>query len=258
MDLKNLTTLSVRVAHPICYIKFNREKSSNAINQTLISEFHKTLDYCEDKVTIIVIEGSPAAFCVGMDFKDMIENIIASDSIPDDAAPLFTLWQRLAEGPFITISHLEGKVNAGGIGFVSASDIVISRPDVTFSLSEMLFGLIPACVLPFLNQRVGEKRSAYMAMTTWPLGAKKMYEWGLVDHIDAQSNRALGKHLSRVSKISKTAIIQLKTISKQLRSDNYEDHISFATNLNRAVFSNKDNLENIRRYVDHGLLPWEK
>nr|WP_269820011.1 enoyl-CoA hydratase-related protein [Bacillus velezensis] len=42
-----------------------------------------------------------------------------------------------------------GVANAGGIGFVAASDIVIADDTAVFSLSELLFGLFPAMVLPF-------------------------------------------------------------------------------------------------------------
>jgi len=60
------------------------------------------------------------------------------------------LWLRLATVRTVTISHVRGKANAGGIGFVAASDIVLADETAQFSLSELLFGLYPACVLPFL------------------------------------------------------------------------------------------------------------
>ncbi len=62
---------------------------------------------------------------------------------------LYDLWLRLATGPFITISHVRGRVNAGGIGFVATSDIVLAERSAQFSLSELLFGVFPARYFPF-------------------------------------------------------------------------------------------------------------
>jgi 3-carboxymethyl-3-hydroxy-acyl-[acp] dehydratase len=52
----------------------------------------------------------------------------------------------LATGPFVTISHVRGKANAGGLGFMAASDIVLAQEEAQFSLSELLSDSIrPAC-----------------------------------------------------------------------------------------------------------------
>jgi len=53
----------------------------------------------------------------------------------------------------VVIAKVEGKVNAGGVGLVAASDIVVAHTQATFGLSEALFGLLPACVMPFLIRK---------------------------------------------------------------------------------------------------------
>lgn len=79
---------------------------------------------------------------------------------------LYDLWLKMMNGPFITISHVRGTTNAGGFGFVAASDIVIADETAIFNLSELLFGLFPAMVLPFLTGKIGDQRAHYLTLKT--------------------------------------------------------------------------------------------
>ena len=153
MDVVSYATLRVRVQPPICFIQMYRPDASNTINSELIDDLHRALDDAEESgLTVIVLEGLPEVFCLGADFTEVSQG---AQQVTHDPEPLYDLWYRLATGPFITIAHVRGKVNAGGMGFVAASDIAIADASARFSLSELLFGLIPACVMPFLVRRIG-------------------------------------------------------------------------------------------------------
>jgi hypothetical protein len=90
----------------------------------------------------------PEVFCFGADFKEIQKNFENKNQPgQQDPEPLYNLWLQLALGPFITIAHVQGKTNAGGVGFVAACDVVLCDEKAVFSLSELLFGLMPACVL---------------------------------------------------------------------------------------------------------------
>ena len=95
----------------------------------------------------------------------------------------------------MSIAHVRGKANAGGIGFVAACDIVLADSAAVFSLSELLFGLMPACVLPFLVRRIGFAKANAMTLSTQPVGVQVAREWGLVDAFEENSDNLLRKHL---------------------------------------------------------------
>ncbi len=258
MDLISYQTLTVKINASVCFIKFNRPAHDNAINRQLIDEFHQALDRCNEKIKIVVIEGSSTTFCIGMDFNEISEKFSQHEYFANDAEPLFDLWSRLSQGDFISICHVEGRVNAGGMGFIAASDIVIAHPRAQFSLSELLFGLIPACVLPFLNQKIGSNRANYMTMATWPFPAKEMADWGLVNVIDENSLRQLRKHIARLSRINKSTISELKGFSKNISRQDNSTEKKMALKTNHTVFSDQNNLNGIKRYIQHGLFPWEE
>jgi polyketide biosynthesis enoyl-CoA hydratase PksH len=250
-------TLRVRVAQDVCFIQIHRPEANNSINDRLIDEFTAALDRCGPEIKIVVLEGSPEVFCFGADFKGLQQRFQATGRpAVMDPEPMYELWRRLASGPYVTIAHVRGQANAGGMGFVAACDLVICDDKATFSLSELLFGLMPACVLPFLIRRVGFARANYMTLMTEPVTAKTALEWGLVDDCAADSGNLLRKKLLRLRRLSTAAIHRYKRYAQQL-DDSLEAAKSKALEANIEVFSDRANLQKIARYVSTGQFPWE-
>lgn len=249
-------TIQVRFQDGICFLQFDRPDSDNTINGRLVTECHAVLDACEEAATVVVLSGTPEVFCMGADFKAIARSTNGSGDPNDGPDPLYDLWLRLATGPYVSIAHVRGKANAGGVGFVAACDIVLADETAQFSLSELLFGLYPACVLPFLVRRVGFQKAHYLTLTTQPINAKQAGEWGLVDAVDAQSEALLRRHLLRLRRLSKTAIRRYKSYMSRIGVP-LRDIKPAAVAGNREIFSDPVNLNAITRYVERGLFPWE-
>lgn len=251
-------TIKVRIDDEICFIQIHRPESQNAINAELIDEMRSALNTYGDQIKVVVLDGSPEVFCIGADFNELQQSFDA-DNIAENQnpGPLYDLWHTLATGAFITVAHVQGKANAGGIGFVAACDIVLAQETTEFSLSELLFGLMPACVLPFLIRRIGHAKANYMTLITQPINAKQALEWGLVDAIEPNSENLLRKHLLRLRCLSKDGIKRYKNYMSEL-SDSLGKDKTKALAANKCVFSDADNLEKIAKYVKTGQFPWEK
>jgi polyketide biosynthesis enoyl-CoA hydratase PksH len=253
----NYATIKVTFQDPVCFIQFDRPAAKNTINSELIAECHDAISSFEDAATVMVLSGSPEVFCLGADFNAIARDRGVGNDSADAPGRMYDLWQRLAMGPYISVSHVRGTANAGGVGFVAASDIVLAGDKAQFGLSELLFGLFPACVLPFLVRRVGWQRAHYMTVTTQPLSAERACDWGLVDAVDKDSDDLLRRHLLRLRRLSKTAIRRYKAYIRHLGSPLSELRAP-AVAANLEIFSDPSNLEGVARYVEHGLFPWEK
>ena len=250
-------TIKVRFQESVCFLQIDRPDANNTINGELVAECNHVLSECEESATVVVLSGSPEVFCFGADFKAIASASNGSHEMNDGPGPLYDLWLRLATGPYVTISHVRGKANAGGVGFVAASDIVLADETAQFSLSELLFGLYPACVLPFLIRRIGSQKAHYLTLTTQPISARQACEWGLVDVCEPMSEGLLRRHLQRLRRLSKVAIQRYKTYMSRI-SLPLEELKSPAVAANTEVFSDAGNLQAITRYVEHGVFPWEK
>lgn len=256
MDILNTTnydTLKVKLKDEICFIQIDRPEENNTINDRLIDEFKTVLDVCEAEAKIVVIEGSPEVFCFGADFKAINENTSNQEETPE---PLYDVWLQLATGSFVSIAHVRGKANAGGVGFVAACDIVLCEDKAVFSLSELLFGLMPACVLPFLIRRMGFAKANYMTIMTQPINAQQALEWGLVDACEENSKNLLRKHLLRLRRLNKAGVARYKKYMNKLDSLP-ENSKADAIAANIEVFSDEENVNKIKRFVNTGQFPWE-
>lgn len=253
MSIATYETIRAQFQDAVCHLRIDRPESRNTINSRLVAECHEVLSACEESATIVVLSGSPEVFCFGADFK-----AIASGS-EQDAGPeaLYDLWLRMATGPYLTIAQVRGQANAGGVGFVAASDIVLADETAQFSLSELLFGLYPACVLPFLIRRVGFQKAHYMTLMTQPVSAKQAAEWGLVDAYEASSDVLLRRHLNRLRRLSKTAIRRYKSYMNRINGP-LQNLKAEAVAGNLEVFSDPRNLHAITQYVERGIFPWEQ
>ncbi len=255
--MRDYQTLKVSFDSDICFIQINRPDANNTINDLMVAEFSDVLKACEQSAKIVVIEGHPEVFCYGADFNAIQEGVAQNaDHREQDPGPLYDVWQKLSVGPFISIAHVKGKANAGGVGFVAAADIVICDRSATFSLSELLFGLIPACVMPFLVRRIGFSKANYMTLMTQPISASQAKEFGLVDVCDERSDDALRRHLLRLRRLGKTGIARYKNYMAKVNGDTQRlREPAIATNI--EVFSDKENLDKITRFAKTGQFPWE-
>ncbi len=245
-------TLIVTMAEGVCRIRLNRPGADNAITAHMIVEIGEVLDRCaREAVSVIVLEGGADVFCVGGDFQ-----AVSGAASAGDPAPLYDIWLALAQGPFVTIAVVQGRVNAGGVGFVAACDIAIAGQGASFGLSELLFGLYPACVLPFLVRRVGVQRAHYLTLMTRPIGAAAAHEAGLVDVRADDTELALRQHLTRLRHLRKPAIARYKSYLGGITGDLTADRAS-ALSANRAMFADPEVIADIRRYVTERKLPWE-
>jgi polyketide biosynthesis enoyl-CoA hydratase PksH len=246
-------TIKLRVEPPVCTIRIDRADANNSISRTLVEECRQALTVCDGpSVHVVVIEGLPEVFCSGADFHDF------EDAEPNAVDPdaLYDVWERLASGPFVSIAQVRGKANAGGVGFAAACDIVLADNSAQFSLSELLFGLYPACVLPFLIRRVGFQRAHYMTLTTKPVTAAQALDWALIDDCEADSAALLRKHLLRLRRLSKAAIRNYKTYANALNPLPTQSRAAAVT-ANRELFADPANRAAIQRFARTGLFPWE-
>ena len=252
----NYDTLKVRFEDEICRLQFHRPEAKNTINDQLIEECRQVVEVCHRQAKVLVLEGLPEVFCFGADFDSIARQTSSGTASVSSPEPMYDLWLELASGPFVTVAHVRGQANAGGIGFVAACDLVLADKKAQFSLSELLFGLMPACVLPFLVRRTGFQKAHAMTLMTKPVAVEEAHRWGLVDMFSDDSESLLRQHLLRLRYLNKTAIKRYKSYMNQL-DGSLDEAKPKALAANLEVFNDKDNLTKIARYVETGQFPWE-
>ena len=135
----------------VARIKLNRPKQGNVVNEDNLGLLNQYLDDAvnDENCRVIVIEGSCGVFSRGMDFKNLLKNSGEEISL-EFSRPYIDGVMKIRNSPKPVIAAIDGEVLAGGMGIALSCDIVLATEQSLFGLSEVIFGLIPAYVLPFL------------------------------------------------------------------------------------------------------------
>lgn len=253
-------TLRVSRSGPAITISIHRPEQRNSINETLLSEMQIALDEAErdtqNRVIVLTGSGSENVFCTGMDFESLANEPTGSSQGPDTAAYM-ALLKRFTAIPRIVIAKVEGAVMAGGVGIVAASDLVFASPKATFTLSEALWGLLPAMVTPFLIRRVGFQKAYAMTLTTRSVSASEALSMGLADAVADDPGIEIQANIRRMARLDTRTVGDMKAFFRKMWFVTEAMETTAVEELGRLMREPRVR-KNIRDYVELGKLPWEQ
>ncbi len=243
--------LEIKEDTRVMSITMDRPESKNAINLQLLQEINDVLDLAEKnpEIRTVILRGNEKFFCTGMDFKEA-EN---EKAFPTEYSRTLKRFATISK---IVVSICEGKVIAGGVGFAAASDIVIASPAAVFTLSELMWGLLPANVLPYLIRRTGFQSAYFMTLSTLKNSAQEAKDIHLVDILSEDPDSEFLKLNERLSLIDPQTISRMKSYFRKMWLINEEMEqlaIKTLSELKQDPIVQK----NIKNYVENGKLPWE-
>lgn len=239
---------------------FDRREEQNSITRALLLELNDHLDqierFCEQRVVVLCAEGD--VFSAGMDFTEFSARAaLDGRKRAYDACKLyFGALRRLSCLPRIVVAKVDGRVQGGGVGLVAASDLVIATPRATFSLPEVLWGMLPAMVFPFLDRRMSAHKAYRMALTSQPASAERALDLGLVDEVSENPESNLGRLMSRLSRIPLPSIGRLKHYFDEVCPID-ERIADTATNTSADLMCDVEVQQRISAFVRSGELPAE-
>ena len=240
----------------VCTITFNRLLNKNSINEAFLDELNNVFNEVEQKplCQIILLQGQQGIFCTGMDFNEMTKR--ASTESVFSTLYMETL-KRMTLMPRIVIAKVDGQVMAVGVGIVAACDLVVATTRSQFSLSEALWGLLPACVTPYLIRRVGFQNAYRMTLTTLSIDAQKAYHMNLVDELDDSPERIIRQLILRLTRLENSTIGNLKQYFRKMWmiTDVLEE--TAISEISRLTES-PEVQNNIQRFIKYNRFPWDK
>lgn len=209
----------------VSLITLNDPENGNRLNVRILESLVTAFDEARrDKETrTILFRARGDAFCLGMDLGGWKD-----DGIPDAADDAIRLYSNLLWDMFTcpkpVLCLVSGQVKAGGMGLLCASDIVMSTDQSSFELGEVLFGLIPANVLPYLLAlRVPVQKARYLTLTAKRLSADEAHGLGLVDEVFPTDSAEKGVRtiLRGLLRASPDALAELKAFTVTFLEDTF-------------------------------------
>lgn len=168
----------------VASLTIERPDSLNALNEAIISELHKAIDFLsQSKARVVVLAGAgDKAFVAGADIKSM--NQMTAQQALRFARAGQAMTMALEKMPQITIAKVQGFALGGGCELAMACDIVVAAKRAKFAQPEVGLGLIPGFGgTQRLARRVGLPVALDMLCANRTLTGEEAAALGLVSRV---------------------------------------------------------------------------
>lgn len=240
----------------VAWITLADPERGNALDAALVAGLDGALRQAtgEPSCRVIVLRAEGDSFCRGLDLEAAF----------DEAAPDPSMWQAIADtllricaADQPVIASVEGEVSAGGVGLAAACDLVLASDDASFVLSEVIVGMIPALIAPFLLRRLTPARARYLALSSRRVRGAEARELGLIDElVEGSMARALERQIRRLLRSSPRALAASKRYFDQMAGNDLGRRAFEAQVRLRAWLDEPGVLAGIRTFNDGFAPPW--
>jgi enoyl-CoA hydratase/carnithine racemase len=210
-------------------------------------------------VRVLVIRSNGPQFSLGMDLQIAADPSKGEDILISSVSLYKRLLSTLYHAPVPVMSVVQGEVKAGGMGIVCASDIVIASETASFELSEVLFGIIPANVLPYLLEfRVTPAKARYLILTCRQVGADEAKKIGIADEAvpDAGLEREVKKICKQIMRSAPAALALTKRFTHELTRLSFGERLDSAERTIIELLRDRDVRKEIAKFQDGELPSW--
>lgn len=184
--MQGLQTLSVDVdGRGVATVTMTRPDVKNAFDDVLIAELTEVAGTlaADDAVRVVVLTGAGEIFSAGADLNWMgsmlgrtVEENVA------DAQRMNGMYRALYDLPKPLVGRVNGHALGGGAGLVAVCDIVVAVDDAWFGFTEVVVGIVPAVISPYVVRAVGHSHARALFVTGERFSTERAERIGLVHH----------------------------------------------------------------------------
>lgn len=174
----------------ILWIRFNRPKVLNAINQTFAKEVREAIEMAsaDENVKIVILTGEGRAFCAGADLKEAAARKDESKT-RNSTQDLQTVAQVLRDMRKVSIAAVNGYALGAGCEITLDCDLVVASEEAFFGFPETGVGAtITGGGTHLLPQQLGLARAKELVFLGEHLSARDAQTLGMVNKVVKSAN----------------------------------------------------------------------
>ena len=183
-------TIQLTIEDSVANVTLNRPERLNAWNAQFGDELRDALlkDAADPSVRAVLITGAGRGFSSGADLKDMLEQAMSGEPVPDVGSLLKERYHPIITGirelPKPVVAAVNGPAVGIGCSLALACDLIWAAESAVFGLAFVNIGLVPDGGSTFLvPAAVGKARAHEMALLGQPVSAEEAFEWGLINKV---------------------------------------------------------------------------
>ena len=227
--------------------------------EELAAALHKSLD--DPHMRAILLRSNGPAFCLGMDLARLAAHAPrASRADAEKAVDRYaSVLQTIFQAALPVVCLVEGEVKAGGVGLMCACDIVVAGERATFELGEVIFGLMPANVLPYmLALRMAPQKVRYLVMSSRRISAAEALRLNLVDELvtRGEAEHRVRDIFKRLLCSSPAALAAVKEFTEELLGMTPEEGSVLARRRLLEMMHDPPTLEGVKAFQEGHVPAW--
>ena len=173
-------------ARGVATITMDRPSVRNAFNDRLISEMYRAASALgeDDAVRVVVLTGAGDIFSAGADLNWMrsMKEWTFDENVADSTR-MNNMFRALYDLPKPLIGRINGHALGGGTGLTAVCDIAIAVEGSLFGFTEVVLGLAPAVISPYVVRKVGRSFARAVFVTGERFDASRAFDAGLVHQV---------------------------------------------------------------------------
>jgi len=242
----------------ITLVTLNRPERRNSLTIELLTELIAavTAAASDAQQRVLILRGSGAAFCTGLDLKAAADQTKAHATAEMVAKTLIAI----AETPLVTIAAVHGAAVAGGAGIMAACDFVVAAEKTKLGFPEVRRGLVAGLVMTFLRRQVGERNLRELVLGGELIDAARAKEIGLVNRVVAPNElmNEAQKFADSVLEGAPKAIAQTKRLIEKLWSSSVKEDVDLALKHHMQARESDEAREGIAAFNEKRKPNWAK
>lgn len=253
--------LDVAVDSGLLILTLLRGDAGNPLNRELLESFKSAMEDGaeDDEIRVVLVRSKGRDFCAGMDFATLVSSQDIPGSIHTSVQLYSDVLHSMYTYPKPVISCVNGAVRAGGVGLVCASDMVFAVPEAEFALTEVLFGLLPYNVLPYLlGMRVSPQKARYLVLSAKAIDAREAASIGIVDEVvePGEMNGRLRSTIRQIVRSSPAALTAAKRYTGDMLLSDFGAARSEAVQALEKTLANPEVIRAIRAFQEGSTPSW--
>jgi len=218
----SLRTLILKIdQRQIATLIINRPEVHNAMSIEMIREIRKVVSDLNSNhdLRALILTGAGKSFCAGADLRWMQK--IAKQEREERIAEANEFSQMLYELDNLKkplIGRINGLSFGGAIGLIACCDIVVASEEAQFSLTEVLLGLLPATISPFVLRRIGVRNARRIMLNAHRFSAEEAIQYGLISMAVPlkKLDQAVESEINELLRCSPEAVSSTKTLISEV------------------------------------------
>ncbi|MET8427739.1 enoyl-CoA hydratase-related protein [Nocardia sp. NPDC004860] len=180
----------------IARITLNRPDRGNAFDLAMAEDFLEAAETVCDRVgkglRVVILDAAGPMFCVGGDLQAFASTDAPGELMRQVTSKSNRAIELLTSAAVPVVTVVQGTAAGGGIGIMSAGDIIIAVDTAKFRMAYTAVGLTPDFGTSWLLTRdLGLARALDLTLTNRVFTATEAHSWGLISRTADPENLAV-------------------------------------------------------------------